>query len=362
MKQKTFGILFCRLLLATLVLGGCAPKTVILGTIAPPPASERLRVYFKVISSGAPKFGWQQTETEAEAKLLPMITRTLDQSGVCDLTAVADLAAVVGDQTPASGDWLRDDQRLAREVGRALYADYGILMERHVGSFKTVRYLLVNVHTGATFEVSSMAVPAGHNDDFFRSNVKPTWKRLYRMARKDLLRAALDKGAGVTPAPPTSGSPVHVVESAAPEPEPDATPAPDGRRPTLAVYDFAAAEPLRTAAIILADALREELLRHGKVLLVNRENLNQVLQELAVGQLGLTDERQALEVGKALAAGQIVAGHIGALGGSAVLTVKRIEVESQKTAAVASARSPKGREDQLLDGMENLARELVKGL
>lgn len=360
MRRKRLGIFICCLLLPALVLTGCARPTERLGSIPVPPESGRLRVYFKVISSGDPRFGWKQTEAQAETKLAPIIARVLDTSKVCELVSGGDLATVAGGQPPAANYWLRDERRLAREVGRALHADYGILMERHLGSFTAVRYLLINVHTGAVFEVSSLALPAVQVENFFRKNTVATWKKLYRMARKDLLRAALDKGAGRLPT--TTEEPVHVVESAEPEPELAAPPVADGTLPTLAVYDFAAAEPLRTAAVILADALREELLRHGKVLLVNRENLNQVLQEMAVGQLGLTDERRAVEIGKALAAGQIVAGHLGVLGESAVLTVKRIEVESQKTTALASARSPKGREDQLLDGMEGLARELVKGL
>lgn len=360
MKRKRFGILLCSLSLVAMLFSGCARPTARLGSIPAPPESGRLRVYFKVISSGDPRFGWKQTEAQAEAKLTPIIARALDASKVCELVGGADLATVAGGQPPAANYWLRDERRLAREVGRALHADYGILMERHLGSFTAVRYLLINVHTGAVFEVSSLALPAVQVESFFRNNVVATWKKLYRMARKDLLRAALDKGAGRLPT--TTGTPAHVVESAEPEPEPLVPPVADGNLPTLAVYDFAAAEPLRTAAVILADALREELLRHGQVLLVNRENLNQVLQELAVGQLGLTDERRAVEVGKALAAGQIVAGHLGALGESAVLTVKRIEVESQKTAALASARVAQGKEDRLLEGMEELARELVKGL
>lgn len=360
MRRKRFGILLCCLSLVAMLFSGCARPTTQLGSIPTPPESGRLRVYFKVISSGDPRFGWKQTEAQAETKLTPIIARVLDTSKVCELVSGADLATVTGGQPPAANYWLRDERRLAREVGRALHADYGILMECHLGSFTAVRYLLINVHTGAVFEVSSLALPAVQVENFFRKNTVATWKKLYRMARRDLLRAALDKGAGRLPT--TAGAPVHVVESAEPEPEALAAPVAAGNLPTLAVYDFAAAEPLRTAAVILADALREELLRHGKVLLVNRENLNQVLQELAVGQLGLTDESRAVEVGKALAAGQIVAGHLGALGESAVLMVKRIEVESQKTAALASARSPKGREDQLLDGMEELARELVNGL
>lgn len=73
-------------------------------------------------------------------------------------------------------------------------------------------------------------------------------------------------------------------------------------------------ENFRTVAIILTEALREELFLLQKFTLVNREDLSKVLQETALQQSGLIDEKQAIKTGKGLAANQVVTGRLGMLG------------------------------------------------
>ena len=48
-----------------------------------------------------------------------------------------------------------------------------------------------------------------------------------------------------------------------------------------------------------------------KYVLVNRENLQKVLEEMALQQTGLIDDRQAVKTGKGLAANQVVTGRLG---------------------------------------------------
>jgi hypothetical protein len=135
---------------------------------------------------------------------------------------------------------------------------------------------------------------------------------------------------------------------------------PDGRK-RLAVYDLETAEPLKVVALILSESLREELIRLGSFALVNRENLVQVLKEIELQMTGLVDEKQAVKVGKGLAANQIVMGRYGALGKTAILQAKRIDVESQGTLALGSLKCPQGQEDELLAQMSDLARKLAGG-
>ena len=361
MNERTFfGIFLLRMLLVCCLFGGCAAKPVLLGAIPEPPPSDKLRVYFKVISDGEPKSGWRNSEQEAAAKILPLITQTLDSSGVCELVGEADLSAVLGTSSPAGWRWLADELSLARQVGNALHADYGILMERHRGSVSTVRYILVNVHTGSTFEAQSILFDQRGTGQSNKKSIKKTWKKLYQLARRDLFDAALRKGRG-EPLPESTLPVVQLVETTPVEELSEPVLA-SGDRASLAVYDLAADEPMRTAAIILADALREELLKQGKVWLVNRENISQVLQEMAIGQMGLSDDNRAIDAGKALAASQIVTGHIGALGGHSILQVKRVEIETQITRFIGSTRSPKGREDLLFDELPGLAKDITTGL
>ena len=131
-------------------------------------------------------------------------------------------------------------------------------------------------------------------------------------------------------------------------------------RMRLAVYDLDSSKHLKIVALILSEALREELFRLGNIVLVNRENINQVVQEFKLGQTGLIDEKQAVRAGKALAVSQIIIGRLASIGKSSLLQVKRIDTETHSTLAISSLKCKQGEEEVLLDRMEELAGKLVQ--
>jgi hypothetical protein len=103
--------------------------------------------------------------------------------------------------------------------------------------------------------------------------------------------------------------------------------------------------------------LREELLRlHFH--LVNRENINKVLEEMALQQTGLVDEKTAVKAGKGMAVQQIVLGRYGTLGKVSILQAKRLDVETQKALGIGSLKCDAGREDELLQQMAELAKKI----
>ena len=128
----------------------------------------------------------------------------------------------------------------------------------------------------------------------------------------------------------------------------------------LAVYDLDTIEPYRVIALILSEALRQELFKLGLFQMVNRENIVKVLEELALQQTGLVDEKEAARAGKGLAAQQIVLGRYGILGKNSVVQAKRVDVETQGTLGLGTLRCDLGREDELLEHMTELAREIAK--
>jgi len=128
----------------------------------------------------------------------------------------------------------------------------------------------------------------------------------------------------------------------------------------LVVYDLESAELLRPIAMILSEALREELIKQGRFVLVNRENLSRVLQELELRNSGLMDEKQAVQLGKGVSAREVVTGRLGSLGKNFVLQAKRISVESFRTISIESLKSGLGEEDNLLEGIPGLAGRLGK--
>jgi hypothetical protein len=137
--------------------------------------------------------------------------------------------------------------------------------------------------------------------------------------------------------------------------------APAGTGERLVVYDLEAADNLRPTALILSESLREELFKFRRFSLVNRENLLQLMDELKFQQSGLVDEKQAVQLGKGMAANQVVTGRFGPLGGSYILQAKRIDVQSLGTKALGSLKCKQGEEELLLEQLPALAKKLAEG-
>jgi hypothetical protein len=128
----------------------------------------------------------------------------------------------------------------------------------------------------------------------------------------------------------------------------------------LVVYDFDTIEHLNVVALILTEALREELFILGRFRLVNRENMIQVLQELKLQQSGIADETQVVQLGKWLAANEAVTGRLAVLGNTYILQAKRTDIKTLGTLGLGSLKCTVGHEEELLSGMSGLARKLIQ--
>jgi hypothetical protein len=310
-------------------------------------------------------------------------------------------------------NWSRKDWDLAKQVGRALRADYAMISERSVmGSEHYWATVLINVETGKKYKFSTR-VTRGRAEDYLPI-VRGSYQKIFSDAKNDLLATAIRKGREAAPAimvqqvpipkgksapaptvplepmksiPPPSLSAgsadpkapqvPHPSPVASPEPTPPKEPIPspaiareagsekavqelrpDGHK-RLAVYDLEATEAHKVVALILSEALRQELFKLRLFHLVNRENIVKVLEEMALQQAGLVNEEQAVKAGKGLAAQQIVLGRYGTLGKISILQVKRLDLETQGDLGVGSLKCDVGREDELLQHMEELAKEIA---
>ena len=84
------------------------------------------------------------------------------------------------------------------------------------------------------------------------------------------------------------------------------------------------------------------------------------LEEHKLKMVGLVEEQGSVELGKWLMAGEIVTGKLGRLGGASILQTKRTDLQTMGTRAVGSLKCSSGKEEELLDGMPDLARRLVE--
>ena len=276
------------------------------------------------------------------------------------MVAEEEVASVLGKKTFLSGDWRGKDWSLVKQVGRALHADYALVMERSkVGSLKYLEMVLINVETGRRFKVL-----VSFRSDPDRKDISPirfAYYEIFRNAKNDMLARAIRKGRLAAPQfftvrssiteesmPPTSAKAVNYEDLLWAEAR--------GRgRINLAVYDLDTIGAYRVVALILSEALRQELFKLGVFHLVNRENMVKVLEEMALRQTGLVDEKEAARAGRRLAAQQIVLGRFGISGKSSVLQAKRVDVETRRTLGLGTLRCDLGREDELLQHMTELA-------
>ena len=368
-----------------------------LSTIPPPSPDAKLRVFVQPTSGTGPHGGWRTSHKKFEKKMYKTVRQILAKKGMYEVVPRKEVQSVLGRRISTAWYWERNDWALAKEVGKALYAEYAMIVERGWQPSPYWRAVLINIETGKRFAVFS-DVPKGVRRAF-SPVIKASYREIFRDAKKDLMATAIRIGKREqvsqskhqTPSPREVSAQIQRVEKPLVSPttkaQPPVSPAPAppkeppalsslGRevdiakaleaetaakgRIRLAVYDLDSAKHLKIVALILSEALREELFRLGNIVLVNRENMNQVVQELKLGQTGLIDEKQAVRAGKALAVSQIIVGRLASIGNSSLLQAKRIDTETHGTMAISSLKCKQGEEEVLLDRMEELAGKLLQ--
>ena len=353
-----------------------------LNTIPPPPPDARLRVFIQPTSGVRPRSGWRTSHKEYENKMYKEVEKILANKRIYEVVPRKDVQSVLGRQISTAWYWERNDWALAKRVGKSLYAEYAMIVERGWEPSPYWRAVLINIGTGKQFAVFSHVKLGSRRA--YSPVIKASYREIFHYAKKDLMATALrivnrkEAPHLEHKAPPLKKVPASTqrVEKPPVPPKKPRTLASLGRkveigkalkteasvkgRTHLAVYDLDAAKHLKIVALILSEALREELLRLGNFILVNRENMNQVVQEVTLGQTGLIDEKQAVKAGNALAANQIIIGRLASIGKSSLLQAKRIDTETHSTMAISSLKCKQGKEEVLLDRMKELAAKLVQ--
>jgi hypothetical protein len=161
-------------------------------------------------------------------------------------------------------------------------------------------------------------------------------------------------------APPVAAVRPPEAKPAARDRSPMMVSAPESGKTRLVVYDLETSQPMQVAGLILTEALREEIYKLGSVDLVNREDLTRAMEELKLQQSGLVREKDAVQMGRWLAAKQSITGRLGSLGGTTVLSTKRTDIETMGTLSIGSLKAAAGREEDLLNGLPDLARKLIQ--
>ena len=389
-------------------LCGSVSAEVKISSLPKPPPSAKLRVFVVAVStefkSVKRPFIWPVSPEEFERRQKLAIGERLKLQGIYEVVNAGDLRAVMGDQTVASWEWIANDWALAKDVGKALHADYVMLSERSLRAHLQFDTKLINLNTGKQFETSGY-IPFSRlrimtNDQRNLAGaevIKIQFRRIFHDSKSDLIHTVILKGNIAEKEPmapervalppkekPSQALPVPIAN--APKTQAEAvTPqdtladskisekqlafekelekalsAKDKKTdsPRLVVYDFDAADRLKVVGLILTEALREELHNLGGFVLVNRENILKIMDEYKLQQTSLIDEKQAVKIGKWLAANEAVTGKLDILGNTSILQVKRVDIKTLRTMALGSLKCPTGQEDELLGQMVQLAKTL----
>ena len=399
------------------LMSGSVAAAVRISPLPEPQPTAKLRIFVVVVTteykSANRPISWRVSPEAFEQWNMKLINKKLRQLGFYEVVSASDIQAVLGDQSLSAREWTAGEWKLARDAGKALHADYVLIFERSQRLHLQFDAKLINLNTGKQFEASGY-VPSAMMRHMTKDQkmqaagevVKIHYRKIFQEAKSDLLQTAILKGRlraeQSTPPPPAPATtklqslpdgsekqgvlmppkekPVQGLSAPLPVKAKAFSPE-EGKNnqlkfekelgsalsskdkktdsPRLVVYDFDAAERLKVVGLILTEALREELYNLGGFVLVNRENILKIMDEYKLQQTSLIDEKQAVQVGKWLAANEAVTGNLAILGNTSILQVKRVDIKTLGTMALGSLKCPAGREDELLDKMPELARKLV---
>jgi hypothetical protein len=365
-QNNFFLLLLC--LIFVLLMSACTELR--LRTIPSPEPSAKLRVLFLPMTDTLFRGGsWAIPHSVYAEQIAVPVRMFLRRTGIYEVVPQEDIKTVLGETAIESIHWDTGDWKAARQVGRALHADYVIISRRGFQGFVYFRMLLINLETGKVYETSDH--PGSHLSgraqiqEEYRKIVQASYREIFKQAKGDMLVTALRKGRTIHTAPPppltaaVQKPPLQgkVLQEKA---GPLIMEGKESGKPRIVVYDLETPPPMQVAGLIITEALREEIYKVGSFDIVNREDLSRAIDEMKLQQSGLVQEQGAVQMGRWLAAKQSVTGRLGSLGSSTVLQTKRTDIETMGTLSFGSLTAPAGREEDFLNGLPELARKLLQ--
>jgi len=155
----------------------------------------------------------------------------------------------------------------------------------------------------------------------------------------------------VAPREETRQETAPVQEAAAPA-------KPAGTLLNVAIADLRGENVSAGDAAVMADLLRNELVKTGKFNVIEKQNMDKVLAEHAFQQTGCSSEECAVKLGKLLNVQRMAVGSFGKLMDSYILSIRVVNVES---GAIGFADSAEGKTvGELRNGVKDLAARMAK--
>lgn len=141
-----------------------------------------------------------------------------------------------------------------------------------------------------------------------------------------------------------------------------AQPAAGPARELVAVLDLDALGASKNQVSAVSERLREELLATGRYRLVDRGQLDKVMEEQALQQTGCTTQECAVQVGRILGVRKLITGKVNRVeAGLWLISSSLIDVESAEIIRVVSFQHQGDFKSLLADGAPQLVGKLLEG-
>jgi len=118
-------------------------------------------------------------------------------------------------------------------------------------------------------------------------------------------------------------------------------------KPTAAVLDFDGSGITAQEAQVLTQRLGSELVQTNALIMVERNQMSEIMDEQGFQQAGCTSAECAAEIGALLGVQKMITGSFGKIGNSYTIEARMFSVESGKTEKTVS-KTYKGEVDGLL--------------
>lgn len=129
-------------------------------------------------------------------------------------------------------------------------------------------------------------------------------------------------------------------------------------KPTAAVLDFVGSGITLQEAQVLTQRLGSELVQTDALIMVERNQMSEIMEEQGFQQSGCTSAECAAEIGALLGVQKMITGSFGKIGNSYTIEARMFSVESGETEKTVS-KTYKGEVDGLLTQIQIVAWELV---
>ena len=129
---------------------------------------------------------------------------------------------------------------------------------------------------------------------------------------------------------------------------------------TIAVFDFIGNDINSNIARTLSDRLRIELVKYNFINVLERSRIDAILEEQAI-QMSVCVDECLVEVGKLLGATSIITGSIGKVGDYYTINARKINATTGKLENAFGYDSKLGIESLLVNGMNEVAYQIVYG-